>query len=70
MESSGEKMADKRCDMLDQIEGKTQKICDKGCVHFRFPHLECACVLSQVFSVNQGEGCYIYEEKQKTLSRR
>ena len=56
-------MADKRCDILDKAEGKKKRYCDNGCVNFRFPHLDTACVLSEVYSVKQGEGCYIYKEK-------
>ena len=55
-------MADKRCDIMDKAEGKIKKPCDKGCVNFRFPHMDRACVLSEVYSVKQGEGCYIYKE--------
>lgn len=56
-------MADERCNKLDKLDGKVKRTCDKGCVNFRFPHLDRACVLSEVYSVTQGEGCYIYKEK-------
>lgn len=47
---------------IDRADGKVKRKCDSGCRHFRFPHLETACILSGVYSVKQGEGCYIYEE--------
>jgi hypothetical protein len=56
-------MAHELCDLLDAISGKEKRICDNGCENFKFPHLSCACVLSPVFSVIQGEYCYIYKEK-------
>lgn len=50
--------------------GKEKKACDSGCPNYRFDHLECACVLSSVYSVNKGEMCAIYvEELEKTKSR-
>ena len=54
-------MAHKINDMLDRIEGKTQELCDKHCKNFHFPNLERACVLSGVYSVKQGEMCFIKE---------
>jgi len=56
-------MADERCNKLDRLEGKVKRNCDKNCKNFKFPHLDTACVLSEVYSVKQNEGCYIYEEK-------
>lgn len=60
-------MADKRCDRIDLLEGKKKRACDKGCKNFFFPHLATACVLSEVYSVRKGEGCYIYEDKGEIL---
>ncbi len=56
-------MADKRCDIMDKAEGKKKRICDSGCKYWSFPHLDTACVLSGVYSVKKGQGCYIYSEK-------
>jgi hypothetical protein len=50
-------------DLLDRVDGETTKICDKGCECWKFPHLETACVLSEVYSVKKGEPCFIYKEK-------
>ena len=54
-------MAHPICDKLDKLEGKTPKICDSGCKYYKFPYLEVACVLSEVYSVAKGKPCYIYE---------
>lgn len=55
-------MAHPICDALDRAEGNEKRICDSGCKHYRFDHLDVACVLSEVYSVKKGAGCYIYEE--------
>jgi len=34
-----------------------------NCEYFRFPNNLCACILSDVFSVNQGEDCCTYKIK-------
>ena len=60
-------MAHELCNKLDKLEGKEKKTCDGGCEHYRFPHLKTACVLSEVYSVPKGEGCYIYKEKHNSL---
>ena len=60
-------MADERCNILDKKDGKVKRVCDKGCRYFSFPHMDRACVLSEVYSVKQGEGCYIYKNKVKRL---
>lgn len=62
-------MAREECNILDRLEGKEKRICDKGCEYFRFPHRITACVLSEVFSVRKGEECYIYEDKNKIRPR-
>jgi hypothetical protein len=51
--------------LFGKLEGKTPHKCDNTCKYFRFPHLEVACVLSEVFSVRKGELCYNYEEGEK-----
>ena len=58
-------MANEICNKLDQLEGKTKTVCNNKCDYFKFPHLKIACVLSGVYSVPQGEGCYIYVEKKE-----
>ena len=58
-------MANEKCNHLDRLEGKEKKVCNSGCKNFYFPNLPTACVLSEVYSVKQGEGCYIYETKRK-----
>ena len=47
-------------DLLNRLEGRKAIPCDPGCKYFRFPHMERACVLSDVFSVKQGEPCFEY----------
>ena len=47
--------------VLDMNEEKLP--CDSGCKHYRFDHLDCACVLSEVYSVKKGEMCAIYAEQ-------
>ncbi len=54
-------MAHKINDLLNKAEGRTAEVCDSDCKNFRFPHLDNACVLSEVFSVRKGEMCYIKE---------
>jgi hypothetical protein len=56
-------MAKAICNTLDRIEGKKSKKCDSGCKNHMFPHLDNACVLSDVYSVRKNEPCYIYEIK-------
>lgn len=56
-------MAKEECNKLDRLEGKQKRLCDKGCKYFSFHHLDRACVLSEVYSVEQGQCCYIYEAK-------
>ena len=53
-------------DKINKLEGKTQHSCDKTCVYFKFPHLETACVLSDVFSVPKGKMCYEYKIKKES----
>ena len=47
-------------DKLNKAEGKKKQVCDEGCKYWSFPHLEIPCVLSGVFSVRKGCGCYNY----------
>lgn len=46
-------------DKLDKNEGKTKKTCNSECNYYAFPNLDRACVLSDVYSVLKGQGCYI-----------
>lgn len=48
---------------LNKLEGKEKHNCDKECKYWSFPHLDTACVLSGVFSVKKGCGCYNYVKK-------
>lgn len=57
-------MAHPICDALDRKEGKKATPCSSECKNWRFPHLETACVLSEVYSVKKGEPCYIFEQKE------
>ena len=49
-------------DLLNRIERKKATPCTHKCKYFKFPHLKRACVLSDVFSVLQGELCFEYDE--------
>lgn len=49
--------------LFGKLERKEAKICNEKCKYFSFPHLQVACVLSEVFSVKQGELCCNFEEK-------
>lgn len=56
-------MAHPICEALDRKDGKEATPCNSECKYWRFPHLETACVLSEVYSVRKGESCYIFEQK-------
>jgi hypothetical protein len=58
-------MAKPICIALDRAGCKQSRICDAGCKHYRFDHLDTACVLSEVYSVRKNQPCYIYEMKIK-----
>lgn len=45
----------KICELLDR--NRPKKACDSSCKNYLFDHLDCACVLSSVFSVNKGVLC-------------
>jgi hypothetical protein len=49
-------------DKLNKLEGRKLVDCNKTCRYWKFPHLETACVLSDVFSVRKGEPCYEYQK--------
>lgn len=49
-------------DFINRLEKRTAVNCNEKCKYFKFKHLPCACVLSDVFSVNQGEPCYEFVE--------
>lgn len=42
-------------EFLDRHEPKLK--CNKECRYYRFPELEVACVLSEVYSVRKGQQC-------------
>ena len=49
-------------DKLNRIEKRKAVVCNDTCVHWRFPHLDNACVLSDVFSVKKGQPCFEYKQ--------
>lgn len=55
-------MAHPLCDLMNAVEKRKPHPCDNTCEYFRFPHLRRACVLSEVFSVLQGDMCFEYKE--------
>ena len=59
-------MSHPKNDILNRLEGRKARKCDHGCKYWKFPHLETACVLSDVFSVKKGEQCFEYVEKPVT----
>ncbi len=56
-------MAHLICNALDQRDGKKTTPCNSECEYWRVPHLDTACVLSEVYSVKKGEPCYIFKQK-------
>ena len=58
-------MAHKINDMINILEKKEAVKCNETCKYWKFPHLDCACILSDVFSVNKNEPCYEYEKKEE-----
>jgi len=61
-------MAHKIHEQLSRLEGTSPKKCTDECEYFKFPHLPCACVLSEVFSVNKNELCYTFKERSQSRS--
>ena len=51
-------------EVLAKAEGKHKHICDSTCIYWKFPHLDIACVLSDVFSVKKGDLCTEYQPNQ------
>jgi len=49
-------------DLLNRIAGRKTEPCTDKCEYWRFPHLETACELSDVFSVKQGEPCFEFKQ--------
>lgn len=47
--------------LLDKLSGKKPIKCSNKCSYFKFPNLDRACILSDAYSVCQGDLCYIYE---------
>jgi len=58
-------MTDSTNDILDKIDSEKPRKCDKGCRYYMFDHLNCACLFSEWFSVNKGEMCFVYDEREK-----
>ncbi len=60
-------MAHPTAELLNILEGKKGHICDKNCKYYEsnFSHLKCACVLSEVFSVDQGKNCFEYVNRKE-----
>ena len=50
-------------DLINRREKRKAIPCSKDCEYFKFPHLDRACVLSDVFSVLQGQPCYEFKLK-------
>jgi len=48
---------------INKIEGRKATACNDTCEYWCFPHLDKACILSDVFSVKKGEPCYEYKPK-------
>jgi hypothetical protein len=57
-------MANKIHEMLSKAEKIKPIKCSDKCEYYKFPHLDRACVLSDVFSVLKGELCYSYKKKE------
>lgn len=56
-------MAHPKLDLLNKTEKRKPVKCNKNCEYWKFPHLETACVLSEVFSVKKNEPCYEFRQK-------
>lgn len=56
-------MAEPICELLDRVRGRVATPCNRGCNYFRFPQNQKACCLSEVYSVDQGQPCFIFEKK-------
>jgi len=50
-------------DAINRMTKKEAIPCNSSCKYWKFPHLETACVLSDVFSVKKGEPCFEYTKK-------
>ena len=59
-------MAHKLNDIINKIEKRKSTPCNNTCEYYRFPHLERACILSEVYSVRKGELCFEYKAKEAT----
>lgn len=56
-------------DVLNRIEGRKTVPCNGQCKYWKFPHLETACVLSDVFSVKKDAPCFEFEPKNQQKVR-
>jgi len=55
-------------DLLNRAEGRKAVNCNESCKYWKFPHLETACILSEVFSVPKGQPCFEYVPKESKLT--
>jgi len=56
-------MAHPMNDLINRAEGREATPCNDQCKYWKFPHLERACVLSDVFSVKKNDPCFEFEQK-------
>ena len=52
-------------DELNKFWGRIAIPCNPECKFWKFPNLDRACVLSEVFSVEKDEPCYEFKKKEK-----
>jgi len=52
-------------DKLNKHWGRVAVPCNPECKFWKFPNLDRACVLSEVFSVLKDEPCYEFKKKEK-----
>ena len=50
-------------DAINRLENRIRIPCSDQCEYWKFPRLDRACVLSDVYSVRKGELCYEFKEK-------
>jgi hypothetical protein len=51
-------------DAINRIEKRKAVPCNSKCKYWKYPHLDTACVLSEVYSVKKYEPCYEFEKKE------
>ena len=50
---------------LNRAWGNKATICNESCEYWKFPHMDIAWVLSDVYSVPKGDLCYEYRKKKE-----